>query len=204
MSISQQDLDVRLQLTGCKYGELANRYANDLKYGKKCANTNGRNLALLNAYLELMGCYNVSVPETLSEGSFQITTLTVGFTLEIFIDGVSITGVQTSISTNRNTTMHALVGIINNYQSTYTAVINETEDLHSVDLYGPCEGGLLTYETNSEDSAIVLSTTDLENGVCEVEYVNCLTENELLVVFDKISDLTNICFQPIGFTYTEN
>lgn len=203
MSISQQDLDVRLQLTGCKYGELANRYANDLKYGKKCANTNGRNLALLNAYLELMGCYNVSVPETLSEGSFQITTLTVGFTLEIFIDGVSITGVQTSISTNRNTTMHTLVGIINNYQSTYTAVINETGDLHSVDIYGPCTGGELTYTTNATGGEIELSTTNLTGGVCTVEYDNCLTEDQMNTMFDSISKLTKICFQPLGYTYTE-
>lgn len=204
MSISQQDLDVRLQLTGCKYGELANRYANDLKYGKKCANTNGRNLALLNAYLELMGCYKVSVPETLSEGSFQITTLTVGFTLEIFIDGVSITGVQTSISTNRNTTMHALVGIINNYQSTYTAVINETGDLYSVDIYGPCAGGELTYTTNATGGEIELSITDLKNGVCGASSDNCLTEDQMNTMFDSISKLTKICFQPLGFTYTEN
>lgn len=202
--ISQIDLTTRLQLSGCKFSDLAQRFNKDLLYGRKCVTENRTDLMLLNVYLEMLECYKVGIPEVRSHGNFQITTLTVGFTLEIFIDGVSITGVQTSISTNRNTTMHALVGIINNYQSTYTAVINETGDLYSVDLYGPCEGGLLTYETNSEDSAIVLSTTDLENGVCEVEYDNCLTEDELLVVFDKISDLTNICFQPIGFTYTEN
>lgn len=202
--ISQIDLTTRLQLSGCKFSDLAQRFNKDLLYGRKCVTENRTDLMLLNVYLEMLECYKVGIPEVRSHGNFQITTLTVGFTLEIFIDGVSITGVQTSVSTNRNTTMHALVGIINNYQSTYTAVINETGDLYSVDIYGPCAGGELTYTTNATGGEIELSITDLKNGVCAVEYDNCLTEEELLVVFDKISDLTNICFQPIGFTYTEN
>lgn len=202
--ISQIDLTTRLQLSGCKFSDLAQRFNKDLLYGRKCVTENRTDLMLLNVYLEMLECYKVGIPEVRSHGNFQITTLTVGFTLEIFIDGVSITGVQTSVSTNRNTTMHALVGIINNYQSTYTAVINETGDLYSVDIYGPCAGGELTYTTNATGGEIELSITDLKNGVCGVEYDNCLTEDELLVVFDKISDLTNICFQPIGFTYTEN
>lgn len=202
--ISQQDLDVRLQLSGCKFSDLAQRFNKDLIYGRKCVTENRTDLMLLNVYLEMLECYKVGIPEVQSVGNFQITTLTVGFTLDIFINGVSITGVQTSVSTNRNTTMHALVDIINNYQSTYIAVINQTGDLHSVDLYGPCIGGTITYTTNATGGEIELSTTDLTGGVCAVEYDNCLTEEELEVVFDKISDLTTLCFKPLGFTYEEN
>lgn len=202
--ISQQDLDVRLQLSGCKFSELAQRFNRDLLYGRKCVTENRTDLMLLNVYLEMLECYKVGIPEVQSHGNFQITVLEIGYTLEIFINGISITGVQTSTTTNRNSTMHALVDIINNYQSTYTAVINETGDLHSVDLYGPCEGGILTYTTDSLDDGIELSVTDLEGGVCAIEYDNCLTEKELEVVFDKISDLTTLCFKPLGFTYEEN
>lgn len=202
--VSQQDLDIRLQLSGCKFSELAQRFNKDLLYGRKCVTENRTDLMLLNVYLEMLECYKVDIPEVESVGSFQITTLSIGYTLEIFVNGVSITGIQTSVTTNRNTTMHTLVAIINSYQSVYTASIDETGDLHSVILTGPCTGGIVTYETNAEGREIELELQDLEGGVCEVTYDNCLTEDELLVIFDKISDLTNICFQPVGYTYTEN
>ena len=202
--VSQQDLDVRLQLAGCKYSDLAQRFNKDLLYGRKCVTENRTDLMLLNVYLEMLECYKVGIPEVESLGYFQITTLSIGYTLEIFVNGVSITGVQTSVSTNRNTTMTALVTIINNYQSVYTASLDTTSDLYIVTLTGPCTGGIITYETSAQKEEITLKTKNLTDGVCEVTYDNCLTEDELLVVFDKISDLTSLCFQPLGFTYTEN
>jgi hypothetical protein len=54
MSISQQDLTVRLQLTSCAYSKLANEFADNLKYGRKCAIDNEKTLLLLNAYIELI------------------------------------------------------------------------------------------------------------------------------------------------------
>lgn len=202
--ISQQDLNVRLQLAGCKFSDLAQRFNKDLLYGRKCVTENRTDLMLLNVYLEMLECYRIGIPEVQSVGSFQITTLTLGFTLEVFVDGVSITGVQTAIISNRNTAMTALVTIINNYQSTYTAVLNTENDLYKVDLYGPCTGGEVTYETNATMGEIVLSTEDLTGGVCAVEYDNCLTEDELKTIIDKISTLTGLCFQPYGFTYSES
>lgn len=202
--ISQQDLNVRLQLAGCKYSDLAQRFNKDLLYGRKCVTENRTDLMLLNVYLEMLECYKVGIPEVESVGYFQITTLSIGYTLEIFVNGVSITGVQTSVTTNRNTTMTALVTIINNYQSVYTASLDTTSDLYIVTLTGPCTGGIITYETSAQKEEITLKTQNLTDGVCEVTYDNCLTEDELLVVFDKISDLTSLCFKPLGFTYTEN
>jgi len=202
--ITQTDLITRLQLSGCKFSELAQRFNKDLLYGRKCVTENRTDLMLLNVYLEMLECYKVGIPEVESVGSFQITTLSIGYTLEIFVNGVSITGIQTSVTTNRNTTMHALVAIINSYQSVYTASIDTTSDLYSVILTGPCTGGVVTYETSANKGQIILTTENLKGGVCEVIYDNCLTEDELLVVFDKISDLTSLCFQPLGFTYTQN
>jgi len=31
---------------------------------------------------------------------------------------------------------------------------------------------------------------------------NCLTEDQANLLFDKISQLTKVCFQPLGFNYT--
>lgn len=202
--MNQTDLNVRLQLAGCKFSDLAQRFNKDLLYGRKCVTENRTDLMLLNIYLEMLECYKVGIPEVESVGSFQITTLTIGFTLEIFVDGVSITGLQTSVITNRNTTMTALVNIINTYQSTYTASLDTTNDLYTVVLRGPCTGGVVTYTTDATKGEIVLSTEDLANGVCETEYNNCLTEEELSTIIDKISTLTGLCFQPYGFTYSES
>jgi len=55
--LTQQDIDVRLQLAGQAYGCLTNLYANDLKWGRKCDNE--ENLFLLNAYLELVESYHI-------------------------------------------------------------------------------------------------------------------------------------------------
>lgn len=59
MSLNQTDLSVRLQLLGCKYSELANTYADNLKYGQKCANSNLKNLLLLNSLIEILECYTI-------------------------------------------------------------------------------------------------------------------------------------------------
>lgn len=203
-SINQQDLNVRLQLAGCKYSDLAQRFNKDLLYGRKCVTENRTDLMLLNVYLEMLECYKVDIPEVESVSVFQITTLTVGFTLEILVNGEVLIPEYTSPTTNRNLTMSLMVDYINANQSVYTASLDTTNDLYKVVLTGPCTGGTVTYKTSAAKGEIVLSTEDLTGGVCEVTYDNCLTEDELLVVFDKISDLTSLCFKPLGFTYTEN
>jgi len=201
MSISQQDLNVRLQLLNCCIGTMAGILVDKIKIGAKDVNCKLQELQVLQRMLKYIQCYKVSIEEVQSVGGFQITVLNIGYTLEIFVNGVSITGVQTAVTTNRNTTMHALVDIINAYQSVYTASINETGDLHSVILHGPCEGGIVTYETDSLDGNIEVSTTDLEGGVCGEEYDNCLTETQLLSMIDWMATKCGICFQPLGFNY---
>jgi len=53
------DLLVRLQLAGCKYGDLALEYVNDLKFGRKCATKHQWELFLLNVYLEILECHEI-------------------------------------------------------------------------------------------------------------------------------------------------
>lgn len=57
--MNQQDLTVRLQLTSCKCSELTNSFVNNLKWGKKCAKTEWKELILLNAYISLLEDYNI-------------------------------------------------------------------------------------------------------------------------------------------------
>ncbi len=57
--MNEQDITVRLQLTACKCSELTNTFVNNLKYGRKCAQTEWKNLILLNAYISLLEDYDV-------------------------------------------------------------------------------------------------------------------------------------------------
>lgn len=192
--LNQTDIDVRLQLTGCEFSELANTFANDLKYGRKCATTNQRNLLLLNAYIELIECLNV---ETLAVGSVFIQSLVLNDVTDLLINGVSIIGgPYTVISTNTNLTMSALTNYINTNTS-YTAVYNGGK--LAINITGTCENFTITATTTKES---VITTENGTGGICTTN--NCITEIELQGVMDNISKLTKICFQPIGFEYTPN
>lgn len=58
--MNSTDLLVRLQLMGCKYGELLNDYVNGLKYGKKNLTCLKWKLLLLNVYIEIVECYDLN------------------------------------------------------------------------------------------------------------------------------------------------
>jgi len=57
--MTTQDLLVRLQLIGQKYSNLTNTFVNDLKWGKKCAKTEWKQLILLSVYISLLEDYNI-------------------------------------------------------------------------------------------------------------------------------------------------
>lgn len=57
--LNQNDINVRLQLSCCKYAELVNAYANNLKYGIKICKDNVDKLILINGYIELLKKYKI-------------------------------------------------------------------------------------------------------------------------------------------------
>lgn len=209
-NLNLTDLLVRLQLSGCKYGELANRFADDLKYGKKCAHTNMRNLLLLNAYIELLECYTpLNYTETLATGYFQFQTIDLnnGPYLELFINGESISGVFTPTSTNVNAEMLALGNQINAYQSTYvvTSGVNPVNGKSQLVITGTCKNDSLTCVPHipfANKTAYILG--GLTGGACIVtEEDNCLTEEQVQNMLNTVSKLTGLCFQTAGFEYAE-
>ena len=203
VSINQQDLNVRLQLVNCCLGTKASELIDKIKIGAKDSNCKLQDLQVGLNMLKYLACYKVDTEEVQSQGYFQVTTATAGFTLEIFIDGVSITGPQNITSPNRNTIMTAAVAIINSYQDVYTATLDTTNDLYKVIISGPCEGGIITYETDATKGEIVLGVEDLSGGICKKIYNNCLTEDQVLAMFDFLSTKCGICFQPLGFNYEQ-
>jgi hypothetical protein len=203
MSISQQDLDVRLQLTGCKYGELANRYANDLKYGKKCATTNGRDLALLNAYIEIMECYNTDEARIRPYYEYNFSrkgAFPAGVTVIILAGGVPIMDPIVTIGDAYTDTV-LIVDAINAYNDeNFTAYFEYIHpNTYKFSLYGPCSNPNLQASANG----VVTDVEWASLGACVGLDNNCFTEDQLKTILDSISKLTKICFQPFDFTYTE-
>lgn len=58
--MTKQDITVRLQLTACKCHELTNTFVNDLKYGRKCADNEWKDIIILNAYIKLLENYDLA------------------------------------------------------------------------------------------------------------------------------------------------
>lgn len=200
--ISQQDLDVRLQLTGCKFGQLTNEFADNLKYGRKCIIENQRNLVLLNAYLELLECYKVAliIEEQPSTGAITFDYNLVA-TISISIDGALITP---PMPTNNSAKVDDIVNLFNDSQSEIIASSNNGNNNFTLNFTGPCTNAVVdVLYTTAKDS--INYPVAVEGGVCAstTVYKNCITEEQLALMLDKISKLINICFQPYDFTYTD-
>lgn len=95
MSLSQQDLNVRLQKIGCCTGEQAKLAARYYLYGSECAEEQLQKLTLLNAYLDILSCYNVQ-STTATNWTYQIdlsslieyqNTITQDDTFNLYING---------------------------------------------------------------------------------------------------------------------
>ena len=206
MSISQQDLTVRLQLASCAYSELANSFANNLKYGRKCAIDNEKTLLLLNAYIELIECYKLDSVEVKSIGYYNIETVFVSLfdTYEAYIDGVLMAG---PLSILDYTELGVFIDTFNENASIYSpgysvAYVPSALKMIELAFSGPCSGGSVTMVHNLE-SGSETTVVELTGGVCKgVKYNNCISEKQLLSIFDRISKITGVCFQPLGFTYT--
>lgn len=199
--ISQQDLDVRLQLTGCKFSQLTNEFADNLKYGRKCIVENQRNLVLLNAYLELLECYKVKliIEEQLSTGSISFNFAAAS--ISILINEVEITPL---LMIEDYYDVEYIVSQFNLNQSEIVASSNNGNSDFTLNFTGPCTNSVIDilYDDGKESTTY---TVDVKGGVCAstTVYKNCITEEELALMLDKISKLINICFQPYDFTYTD-
>ena len=199
--ISQQDLDVRMQLTGCKFGQLTNEFADNLKYGRKCIVENQRNLVLLNAYLELLECYKVAsiIEEQLSTGSISFNFAAAS--ISILINEVEITPL---LMIEDYYDVEYIVSQFNLNQSEIVASSNNGNSDFTLNFTGPCTNSVIDilYDDGEESTTYTVNVT---GGVCAstTVYKNCITEEQLALMLDKISKLINICFQPYDFTYTD-
>lgn len=192
--LTQQDLDVRLQLINCCIGEKTADLLAKIKIGAKTVPCNLQELQVMQEMIEILKCYDVTLEEVLATGSVTMNSSTPDTIINVSIGGISISGdlVITTSDTNAQTAI--LCDLINSFQSTYTAVLNTDNVQYVIELTGTCTNQLVTVE--SEDTIVI---EDLEGGVCLTD--NCLTEVQVQAMFNWMAKKCGICFQPPGFDY---
>lgn len=97
-----------------------------------------------------------------------------------------------------------IVNLFNTNQSEIVVSSDNENNDFTLNFTGPCTNSVIDilYDDGKESTTY---TVNVEGGVCAstTVYKNCITEEQLALMLDKISKLINICFQPYDFTYTD-
>jgi len=56
--LTQLDINVYLQLSNSCYSSMSSSFANDLKYGRKCSESERLNMIILSVLIEILSCYH--------------------------------------------------------------------------------------------------------------------------------------------------
>jgi len=212
---SKQDIEVRAQLAACCAGRKASKLAKQLLNGSDCIEQSFREFSLLCKYIEILKCYKTPLPAIPAYINYDAngwsggTSFNLVFTFNFLIGGsnqVVVTG-QTSID-GALTAMAAAINTANNetiaeYDSEHNVL---TIEYPTAGVIG--NGKLLTAITTTGTGVptITPTTATFAGGVDEVTAddvadLNCVTEDQLQIIFENISKICNICFKPLGFTY---
>ena len=194
IELTQQDLDVRLQLASCCIGDKTTDLLAKIKIGAKTVPCKLQELQVMQEMLEYLKCYDVTLQETLATGSITMNTSTLDSVINVSVGGITITGDLVITSSDTNEQMTIIYNLINSYQSVYAATLNTDNVSYIIEIEGTCSNEIITVE--SEDTILI---ENLTNGVCLTD--NCLTEEQVQAMFNWISRKCSICFQPPGFTY---
>lgn len=214
-NLNSTDLLVRVQLIGCKLSVLSKKFADDLKYGKKCTPKDRETLLLLNIYLEILQCYNViCVPGqiTLSTGIIQVTAVNINdsYSIRLSVGPVNM-GSYTALTTSTTDFMIGLTDSINSQSATTKVVaVFSPGDPGIITLTGPCTNPLVDISVSglTATPTTSINNTMFSGGICSTTCPTvgtpCFTELDIQNILDKIEELGNICFQAPGFSYTDN
>lgn len=196
MAISQQSLDVRLQKLICCIGDLAGQIADSLAIGG-CYTEKLQKLKILNGYLEALKCYSIEDEDINATGTLTLTGVASSdLSIEVLVNGISISGIYNTTSTVVGTQASLLTAAINSYQSAYTAV--HTIGTGIITITGICSDDPLTVDA---DEGITITATGLTGGHCST---NCLTEEQVLEMFERVSKYCNICFPSAEYNFTNS
>lgn len=199
MSISQSSLDIRLQKLICCIGNLAGEVANQLFIGG-CFEEKLRQLKILIGYLEALECYSIDEEEIFANGTIILSGLSIADEINILINGTSISGIYTVPPDLSINNLEEIISLINSVQSSYIAefVTGDHITPDHILITGLCSNDILSGTISGIGSII---TTGLSGGHCSL---NCLTEDQVLNMFEKVSEYCDICFPSSDYQFTNS
>ncbi len=219
--INKNDITIRMQLAACCVATKLSKLVKNLKYGNdlSCIDDQFRELARLNKYIEILGCYKVEGPEVpatltysyvdwtdnggfknytlnLNSNTIEIPTVGAGGQSGSYIDAIAALVIQVNTSLD--------------YMTVVNDTVNKTLTFTAPSGFGttPNDNWNLNFTTaGTNPPNIPTSTTSNFSGgldiTTDLEITNCLSHDQILKIFNDISDICNICFEPLGFTYPE-
>lgn len=195
IDLNQQDLNVRLQLTNCCVGEKTVNLLAKVKIGSKDVDCKLQELQVLQEMLKYLKCYDVNAVDVLATGTVEINVIPAGSTINVLVNGISISGLYTRTSAIQSTEMINLTAQINAFQSFYMAVFDPLQGAFGkiVITSKICNSQLL--------QATIVNATVTLNGLTGICSANCLTEIQAQAMFDWISKKCDTCFKSPGFSY---
>ncbi len=198
------DILVRNQLLGQYISNAGSDAAIAEFYGKECWEKHLKDLELLVALSRVLRNYHAQVTETLATCTLTLTggnsgTITVKLnsqTIGSTSYSVSLNTTATNLATNINTTSATLALTARFTAIAVGSTITISAPLTTGDLYNTLLLGVITTGTLTD------TLTIFSGGVTKVTTLdNCLTEDQAQHLWNEISKLTGICFQPINASY---
>lgn len=197
MAITQDSINIRLQKLICCIGTLGGEIQGMIAVGNECYKEKLKHLKILVGYLDALKCYNVT-EETNAVATFTFLGDPGSGTgsIEFFVNGVSISGIYNVTTGTLLQNNQWLADQINNYSTDYIAEVVDG----IINITGDCHNHTLDF-TDTNRTGWGTMSTNFTGGNC---IDNCLTETQVLTMFDKVSEYCDICFPNAEYNFTNS
>lgn len=196
-NITQDSLNIRLQKLICCIGTLGGEIQGMIAVGNDCYKEKLEKLKILVGYLNALECYSLDEP-TLATGYIQLFGSFTGGSVDVSVNNISISGIYDMTNSSAAVEMTQLAAQINDYQSTYVAEYDV--DTNRINITGTCNDQDLSVE-EIDKTAWGSGAVGLTGGIC---VDNCLTEEQVLAMFDRVSKYCDICFPSAQYNFTDS
>lgn len=201
------DIQKRVRKAYCCIADLGDIVRKDYIYGRSCKKANMRKLQLLIAYLKSVCDYLPIDTGTQGSGTFALSGT--NGTIKVRVNGAPISD-AIAFNSSLATTAADLTTNINAYTTTperYTATHTlgtSKVTLTAVNKTSQVNNNLITATTTGnmalDGSNATLIIVGGEDTIVDGD--NCATEEQMQLVFEKISKLCEVCFKASGYSYS--
>lgn len=195
-TLNQTDLNVRLQRIRCCIASKGATLVDKIKMGSKDVHCKLQELQVIEGMFEAIKCWNIEDSEVLATGEIDVVKLEPGDSVQVFIGGVAVTPIITSVGGGEVNMMTNIKNYIN-AGGIYTASYPAGPRNASIVIRGTCANEPITIEFEGDPTSVI-TISGLSGGFCGL---NCLTEVEVQAMIDYIATRCDLCFKDPGFDY---